>query len=152
MAPIAELESLRAMPLEPAGRAVANGAVLLEGRGDLKALEVEVSCTDRTTVLVDLLDESGTEVLRVAAGEDAIEIGTSALVPVGRDVVTTGPLRLFYDDGICEVFTAAGLGRTEIFYGRPPVRSVTVREQTAGGRPSKPKSATVRAWELASIW
>ena len=73
----------------------------------------------------------------------------SVLLPLPLGPVTAGVVRLFYDGGICEVFTATGSVRSEIFYQCPPVHSIAIRQQP-------PKTAkvieTVRAWELTSIW
>jgi beta-fructofuranosidase len=147
MAPVAELSSLRARPIPPrvAGE---TGVVRLEpGRG-LDAFELEATCSGNGAVLVDLLDERGDLVVEVGVGQNTIEMHTAALLPVPPGAAA-GAVRLFYDGGICEVFTATGRVRTEIFYRRPPVYSIVVRGQPPG---TAEVVEMVRAWELASIW
>ena len=131
MAPAAELASLRAGPIE---RQVAagDGVVRLEAARGLDAFEVEADCASSEAVVFDLLDERGDLVLEVAVGDSAIEMSRSTLLPVPRGAATSGRVRLFYDSGICEVFTANGRARSEIFYRCPQVRSIAIRGQPPG--------------------
>ena len=62
----------------------------------------------------------------------------------------SGPLHIFYDGGICEVFSAAGQMRAEIFHDHP-ISGVTVRRGRRGqSRCRRPAAApgTAGAWEL----
>jgi hypothetical protein len=152
MAPVAELLSLRGKPFVPARRAVGGGGPLLEADRSVAALEVEVAEGGPGATVVDLLDEHGGLVVEIAVAEDEIEISLSTVVPATTAALYRGPLRIFYDDGICEVFTAAGQVRTEIFYDRALVRLVAVREVSNGGGLSPVGPEKVRAWELANIW
>ncbi len=147
MAPAAEMASLRAGVIRRVGDD--GGTVRLEpGRG-LDAFEVEATCAGDGPLLFDLLDEHGDLVVQVAVGQSRIEMSRSVLLPLPLGPVTAGVVRVFYDGGICEVFTATGAVRSEIFYQCPPVHRIAMRAQP-------PRTAkvieTVRAWELASIW
>jgi beta-fructofuranosidase len=148
MTPPAELLSLRAGPIERQETS-GDGAIRLQARTVLDAFEVEADGMSNEAVLFDLLDERGDLVLEVAVGESAIEMGRSTLLPMLSGAATLGRVRLFYDGGICEVFTATGRTRSEIFYGCPPVHSIVIRGQPPG---TTEVVATARGWELANIW
>ncbi len=158
MAPVEELKSLRAKPFERQRSQEQAGVVSLRAAKPAEAFEVEVESHEVETTWVDLLDERGDIVLEVGVGGDGIEIGASiekgtSLVPSAWPApFPSGPFRLFYDGGICEVFTASGLARSEIFYNRPPVRTVAIRRQSVAEQVREPGNGTVQAWELASIW
>jgi beta-fructofuranosidase len=147
MAPAAELASLRAGPI-PARVDGETGAVRLDPGKGLDAFELEATYSGHGAVLFDLLDEQGDLVVEVGVGQDRIEMSRSALLPI-PPAPTAGTVRLFYDGGICEVFSAAGRVRSEIFYRCPPVSSIAVRGQQPG---TAVVVEMVRAWELASIW
>lgn len=148
MAPAAELASLRAGRVERQ-EAGGDGAVRLEADRGLDAFEVEADCI-HGAVVFDLLDKRGDLVLEVAVGDGAIEMSRStALPPIPRGAAPLGLVRLFYDGGICEVFTGTGRARSGIFYRCPPVHTIAIRGQSPG---SAQVVGTARAWELASIW
>jgi beta-fructofuranosidase len=152
MAPAAELMGLRGTPLALAPEIGPHGALVLESAHPLAACEVEVTGGSASTVFVDLLDEHDRPVLRVCSNADDIEIGAS-LAPLSTSrVPLPGTVRIFYDGGICEVFSATGRVRTEIFYDRPPVRRVATWGTPAGDSTGETRPVAARAWEHDNIW
>lgn len=152
MAPATELTALRANSLSVARQGCSDGVVTLEAEGDMRAVEVEVACVGDGAVVIDLLDAKGALVLEAAVTESSVEVATTRLQFPGGGIPIAGNLRLFYDDGICEVFNPAGLARAEIFHRLPAVRSVVVRLCSADGRVVELLAETVKAWELEPIW
>ena len=65
------------------------------------------------TLQVDLLDGDGGVVVEVAVADGGIEVGTSTVPSPQSGAFLTGPIRVFYDDGIVEVFAGNGLARSE---------------------------------------
>ena len=127
----------------------------------LDAAEVEVACLEGSRAEVNLIDGDGAVVVNVAVSSDGIHMGTAPASPLARAVwapsgarrmQNTGSLRVFYDRGICEVFSPTGEARAEIFYGCQPVRGVSASRKSAEGRTIPSSSADVRSWELADIW
>jgi len=152
MAPVTELQGLRRAPLAPVPQMGPKGVFVLEAGRALLACEVEVTGSGAGPVVVDFLDDDDQPVLQVCAHGEEIDI--SALMAPSRTIDEPGPgqVRIFYDDGICEVFTSVGLVRTEIFYDLCPVRRVAVREIRAEGVTGDASPLVTRAWELANIW
>lgn len=165
MAPVAELQLLRRAPLTPASSSGdgpgTEGALVLRSERALDAAEVEVACREGSRAEVNLIDGDGAVVVNVVVSSDGIHMGTAPASPparavwapsVARGVQNTGSLRVFYDRGICEVFSPTGEARAEIFYGCQPVRGVSASRKSAEGRTIPSSSADVRSWELADIW
>jgi beta-fructofuranosidase len=165
MAPVAELQLLRRAPLTTAGPSGDGpgtvGAVVLQSEGALDAVEVEVVCREGNRAEVSLIDGDGAVVVNVVVGSDGIHVGTAPAspsagavqVPSGvRGIPNTGSLRVFYDRGICEVFSPTGEARGEIFYDCRPVTGVLASWQDAEGQPIPSSSDDVRSWALADIW
>jgi beta-fructofuranosidase len=152
MAPVMELQGLRRAPLAPLPHPGPEGVLALEAGRALSACEVEVTASGAGPVVVDLLDDDGQPLLQVCAHGDEIDI--SAPKGPSQTIGEPGPsqVRIFYDDGICEVFTGVGQVRTEIFYDLRPVRRVAVRETRAEGVTGDASLLVVKAWELANIW
>jgi hypothetical protein len=115
-------------------------------------VEVSVARPGVGSMQVGLLDGDGGVVVEVAIAAGGIEIGTPALRSPESALSVTGPIRVFYDRGIVEVFGGNGLARSEIFYDCPSVRSVVVRGQSVGNEILVPDHGEVQAWELANIW
>jgi beta-fructofuranosidase len=151
MTPVAELEMLRQNTFAPVDEAPGDALLFTASRG-VEAIEVEVANSGGGTLWVDLLDQAGAVVVEAAIGGESIDVGTAALPAQPDDWPPAAPVRLFYDGGILEIFTANGLARSEIFYNRPLVRSVAVRGQWVGDHMRDPAHGTVRVWELANIW
>lgn len=154
MSPVVELRSLRSGALTEISAAPGQqGETRLEAAEGLEALEVEVSCPERGTVTVELVDSNGMTVARLAANRSSIEMGVGPVeVPEPEDaVVGPGYLRVFYDSGICEAFSPAGVASSEIYHDHRPVRSVVVRRHTADGALGLPPGKA-KAWALSSIW
>jgi beta-fructofuranosidase len=153
MMPADELKALRARSFAPAGESQGDGQRLVTDR-DAEAVEVEVEVARGGTgaIRIDLLDENDDMVLEAVVGGESIDLGTSPRPASAKGVNPAGTIRLFYDGGICEVFTAHGLARSEIFYNRPGVRSVVVRGPSVDERMRGRHERTVQAWELAGIW
>ncbi|HTT89891.1 MAG TPA: glycoside hydrolase family 32 protein [Acidimicrobiales bacterium] len=150
MAPAAELRSLRSAALQLRGRHSPGSPLVLDASHSLEAVEVEVDAD--AALSVQLLDDDGDLVVGVTVDGEVIEVGTTSLPDPRPGSAASGPVRLFYDGGICEVFTATGVVRSEIFYHRPPVRTVLVQSPTASGLGGIPVNGAVKAWELAGIW
>jgi beta-fructofuranosidase len=151
MAPIAELKRLQSEVFALVGEGRGDGTILSTTR-DVEAVEVEVAVTGPGTLRVDLLDKDGGIVVAAAVSAEGIELGTSNTAASPAGAFPAGPVRFFYDGGICEVFTANGVARSEIFYDRPLVRSVAVRGQPMGQQTRDHDRKTVQAWHLANIW
>ena len=152
MAPAEELVRLRKTPLKPVQPTGPPAGLVLEANRPLSAFEVEVSSDEVGAVLVDLLDDDDHLVVQV--GAHGADIDISASTDRSRTVSEPGPgqLRIFYDDGICEVFTSVGKVRTEIFYDVAPVRRAVVHEVRPQGNGGGPSTLRASAWELARIW
>jgi beta-fructofuranosidase len=153
MAPVEELKALRQATFVPTTEKYRDGTGLTAptGVGSVE-VEVEVARQGIGALQVDLLDGDGAVVVEVAAADGGIEVGTSTVPSPASGASLTGPIRVFYDDGIVEVFTGNGLARSEIFYDRPLVRSVAVRGQSVGKQIPVPGLGEVKAWELANVW
>jgi beta-fructofuranosidase len=153
MTPIKELKALRQTEFLPSAEEPADGTSLRAPRSvDSVEVEVAVARHGVGTLQVDLLDGDRGVVVAVAIAAGNIEVGTSTPPSPRSAAPLTGPIRVFYDGGIVEVFAGNGLARSEIFYDRPLVRSVAVRGQSVGDEILVPGHGEVRAWELANIW
>lgn len=157
MAPQEGVNGLRARPFGRAG--AADKTTVLVTPGPCRALEIEVTADVSAPVVIDLLDETGQLVVRGTVTNEAIELGAGPSSGEPGHFTTLGEsghhqqVRFFYDMGICEVFTASGAVRSDIFYGRRPVRSVVVRSgATDAGSNASGRVRSARAWELANIW
>jgi beta-fructofuranosidase len=157
MAPFGGLSELRARPF--AMGALADKAVQMVAPSPCTALEVEVAGDAGVPVVVELLDDNDSLVLRTTVLGDSIELSgenSSSLLSNNVTSHRSGGrqgVRIFYDSGICEAYTASGAARSEIFYGRRPVGRVAVRWGEPGyGMNAVRERSTVKAWELANIW
>lgn len=157
MAPLGGLSELRTRLFRQAGEV--DEAVQLVAPSACTALEVEVVSGTEVPVVIELLDDNCELVVRGTVLGDGISLGVEASSGRVSEKVTLGRsgqgqgVRFFYDSGICEVYTASGSVRSEIFYGRHPVKRVAVRWGDGGyGLTATGTRGSVRAWELANIW
>jgi len=156
MEPVEGWRELRARPFARSDDG--GGATVLVADRACAALEVEVATDVVKPVVIDLLDDNGELVLRGTVLGERVEFSLEG-GPVDVDDVRVPSAsgarraRLVYDSGICEFFSALGEVKSEIFYGRRPVRRVVARWGREGeARLARPSLSAVSAWELANIW
>lgn len=138
------------------GEAGSDRVTLLEARQATHALEVET--TTSGPAAIELLDDYGNvvAVVKVVDNRPDIMHGNNRPDHYQWSAVANGPadrqpVRVFYDSGICEVFTSTGT-RSEILYDGRAIRTVVVRELSPSDLGGTGEQWRAQAWELADIW
>ena len=146
MRPCRELLGLRQQEFVPVS---GDGDTARIDVGHLQALEVVVEDPGGSgDLVIELTDGANTRVAVASLSGDRAAIGRE---PRGgeRDPRASGAVRLFFDSGVCELFTPEGGSCSEVIYGGATVSSVSVR--LVGADRPLPATAVV-AYELASVW
>jgi hypothetical protein len=154
MEPVAEMAQLRSEAL--AVTSTGPGATRFASGGpDARALEVIVDGPWLTAVTVSFIDDDGGPAATVRVTSDGSEVHAGAPTaprppppgPLG------GPVRVYYDDGVVEIFGPRGQARAEILYARPAVSAIEVSwpEPLGASGPGTGAPGTT-AWALSDIW
>ncbi len=82
-----------------------------------------------------LYDADGGLVLAASAAGSWAAISRSDVPEIRADRDDEGPtsLRMFFDGGVCELFTSNGPAQSEIFYGLAPLEEARVALWRDGG-------------------